>query len=254
MSDYNPFSLTGKRILITGASSGIGRACAIECSKLGANIILVARRETELQKTKDTLAEGEHSIQVADLAIGGELVGWCKNVASNCGTIDGIIHAAGISQTLPIRATSFEEYRAVMSTNLDAAFLLAKGIRQRGVRGVSCSIVFVGSVMSLVGQPGLVAYSASKSALVSMTKSLALELANEHIRVNLLAPGHVQTAMATQAEAAIPPEAMTAIIRNHPLGIGSPDDIAHAAAYLLSDASRWVTGTTMVVDGGYTAA
>lgn len=254
MSSYNPFSLVGKRILITGASSGIGRACAIECSKLGAEIVLVARREAELQKTKNALAEGRHHIRVIDLAIGEKLVGWCKEVTSHVGTIDGIVHAAGISKTLPVRATSFDDYRAVMNTNLDAAFFLAKGIRQRGVRGISCSIVFIGSVMSLVGQPGLVAYSASKSALVSMTKSLALELANENIRVNLLAPGHVQTAMAMQAEASIPPEAMETIAKNHPLGIGRPDDIAHAAAYLLSDASRWVTGTTMIVDGGYTAA
>jgi len=254
MSDYNPFSLADKRILITGASSGIGRACALECSKLGANVILVARRGDGLQRAKDLLAKGEHHIEIADLSVGEQLVGWCKDVSSRCGTIDGIVHAAGLSLTLPIRATTCEDVRSLMAINSDAAFFLSKGIRQRGVRAASCSIVFIGSVMSLVGQPGLVAYSASKGALVSMTKALALELAREQIRVNLLAPGHVHTAMAAQVEAAIPPEAMSEIIRNHPLGIGSPEDIAHAAAYLLSDAARWVTGSTLVVDGGYTSA
>jgi NAD(P)-dependent dehydrogenase (short-subunit alcohol dehydrogenase family) len=253
-NQHNPFSLDGKRIIITGASSGIGRACAIELSKLGATVILVARREDQLKETHRLLHGEGHLIEPFDLTRGEEIVIWMKNLCARSGNLDGLLHSAGIIATLPIRATSQEVFRNIISANLESAYFLSKGFRQKGVRNQSGSLVFISSVMGIVGQPGLSAYCASKGGLVTLAKALALELAREAIRVNVIAPGIVRTDMANSIENSIPADSMMAIEASHPLGIGRPQDIAHAAAYLFSDASRWVTGATLVVDGGYTAA
>lgn len=253
-SNVNPFSLAGKRILVTGASSGIGRSCAIELSKLGAQIILVARNQDRLEETRRLMAGEDHQIESFDLTRCDEIVSWMKALARDTGPLDGLLHSAGISLTLPIRATDGENFRRIISTNLESAFFLCKGYRLKGVRSHSCSIVLIGSVMSLVGQPGLSAYCASKGALITLAKALALELASEKIRVNVIVPGHVQTPMAEAVENSLPDHAMSVIRANHPLGIGRPEDIAYAAAYLLSDAAAWVTGSSLIVDGGYTAS
>jgi NAD(P)-dependent dehydrogenase (short-subunit alcohol dehydrogenase family) len=250
----NPFSLLGKTILVTGASSGIGRSCAVEFSKLGARLILVARRDEQLKETLRLMAGDGHHIEPYDLTRGEEIVSWMKALAMKTGLLDGMVHAAGISTTLPVRATSQDTFRHIISINLESGYFLCKAFRQRGVRNHTSSVALIGSVMSLVGQPGLSAYCASKGALLTMAKSLALELAAEKIRVNVIAPGHVQSPMAEAVERSLPEEAMKALRANHPLGTGRPEDVAYAAAFLVSEAGRWITGTTLVVDGGYTAA
>jgi NAD(P)-dependent dehydrogenase (short-subunit alcohol dehydrogenase family) len=254
ISSQNPFCLQGKRILVTGASSGIGRTCAIELSKLGAQIVLLARNRERLEGTQNLMSGNGHLIETLDLTCSDEIVPRMKALAATSGPLDGLIHSAGISTTLPIRATDSEAFRRIISINLESAFFLCKAFRQKEVRSQTGSIVLIGSVMSVVGQPGLSAYCASKGALVTMAKALALELAREKIRVNVLAPGHVQTPMVDTVEKRLPEEAMGVIRANHPLGVGRPEDVAFAAAYLLSSAAAWVTGTTLVVDGGYTAA
>ena len=253
-SSDNPFSLVGKTILVTGASSGIGRSCAVEFSKLGARLILVARRDEQLRETLLLMAGDGHHIEPYDLTRGEEIVPWMKALAMKTGLLDGLVHAAGIYTTLPARATSQDTFRRIISINLESAFFLCKAFRQRGVRNHTGSVALIGSVMSLVGQPGISAYCASKGALVTMAKSLALELAGEKIRVNVIAPGHVHTPMSEAVENTLPEEALKVIRANHPLGTGRPEDVAYAAAFLLSEAGRWITGTTLVVDGGYTAA
>jgi len=137
--------------------------------------------------------------------------------------------------------------------NFTAGLMLAKGFRQRGVAVNPSSIAFIGSVAGLTGQPGLVAYSASKGAVFAMTRTLALELASEGIRVNAVSPGLVKTNMARQTEETLTTDHYQELEQSHPLGLGAPDDIAHAVAYLLSDTGRWITGSTLVVDGGFTA-
>jgi NAD(P)-dependent dehydrogenase (short-subunit alcohol dehydrogenase family) len=251
--ENSPFSLAGKKILITGASSGIGRCCAIELSKLGASTILVARNDRSLLTTHQMLTGGNHSIEVYDLTCGEELVGWLKEVANRNGLIDGLIHSAGITKTMPIRATNQELYRQIMSINLESSYFLSKAFRQRGVCNHPASIVLMSSIAGIVGQAGLSAYCASKGALLTLAKSLAIELAPEGIRVNAIAPGLISTPLVTAEASTVPTRTLETVIARHPLGIGTPEDVAYAAAYLVSNAARWVTGTTLIVDGGYTA-
>ena len=250
----NPYSLADKRILITGASSGIGRSCAVELSRLGAQIILVARSAKQLEETRASMQGVIHHVERFDLTCGERVVPWMKELSRKIGTIDGIVHSAGVFLAMPIRATTQEMFEKIISANLTSSYFLAKAFRQRGVKGPKGSMVFIGFVMSFVGQPALSAYCCSKSALTALSKALALEFASEGIRVNVVAPGSVSTPMAKIGETTLPEAAFKEIESKHPLGIGAPEDIAYACGYLLSDASRWVTGTTLVVDGGYTAA
>ena len=251
----NPMDLSGRTILVTGASSGIGRQTSVVLAELGARILLVARRREELERTATLLDPGEHRVEPFDLADLDAIPLWLKGLAERAGPIDDLVHSAGVHFTLPLRATPSRQYADLMRVNVDAAFFLAKGFRQKSVRrpGSTSGIVFLSSVMGLIGQAGISAYSASKGALVSMAKSLALELAREGIRVNCVAPGVVRTEMAENAEQVLTPEQYQAIAALHPLGIGTPRDAAQAIAFLLAETGRWITGTTLVVDGGYTA-
>ena len=249
----SPFSLVGKKILITGASSGIGRSCAIELSKMGASIILVSRSEKSLDETKSLLHGDNHAVEPFNLSRGDGIFNWLREVAQKHGSIDGLIHSAGISRTMPVRAMSNELFNQIMSINLEAAYFLSKAFRQKGVCRQPASLVYISSVMGIAGASGLSAYCASKGALLSLAKSLAIEWASEGIRVNAIAPGLIQTALVDAEAESLPVTSLDAVIARHPLGIGFPEDVAYAAAFLQSNASRWVTGTTLIVDGGYTA-
>jgi NAD(P)-dependent dehydrogenase (short-subunit alcohol dehydrogenase family) len=249
----NPFSLKDKLILITGASSGIGRQTAIECSRMGARLILVARRVEELEKTRDDLCGGDHVIVPQDLSIGEKLVPWVRELSTKHGVLDGLVHSAGFAITMPIMATTEPMYRQMMSINLDASYWLLKGFRQRGSHSATASVVLIGSVSGIVGVPGLTSYCASKAGLIGLTHAAALELVKDSIRVNTISPALVDTELAKTYSEAIPTEKKAETLSLHPMGLGRAEDVAYAAVYLLSNASRWVTGINLVVDGGYTA-
>jgi 3-oxoacyl-[acyl-carrier protein] reductase len=251
----NPMDLSGRTVLVTGASSGIGRETSVVLAELGASLVLTGRRREELDRTAAALPPGGHHVEPFDLADLDAIPSWIKGLAERTGPLDDLVHSAGVHFTLPLRATATRQYADLMRVNVDAAFFLAKGFRQKGVRraGSRSGIVLLSSVMGLIGQTGIAAYSASKGALVSMARSLALELAREGIRVNCVAPGVVRTRMAENAEQVLTSEQYQAIEALHPLGIGTPRDAAHAIAFLLAESGRWITGTTLVVDGGYTA-
>jgi NAD(P)-dependent dehydrogenase (short-subunit alcohol dehydrogenase family) len=253
MSFPNPFSLEGKHILVTGASSGIGREVAVWLSSQGARITLVARDQQRLEETRQRLTGDGHSIAAVDFLTTVDVSAWMKGLAKQSTPFDGLVHAAGIQAPMPIRATSLSHWEKIMATNVTSSFSLIKAFRQKGVCQGASSIVLISSVMAKAGEPALLGYCASKGAVESMVRAAAIELAREGIRVNCVAPGVVKTEMADTLKDLVGVDSMELIERKHPLGFGSPADVAYAVNYLLSPAARWVTGTSLVVDGGYLA-
>lgn len=169
------------------------------------------------------------------------------------GPLDGVVHSAGISETKPIRIWNTRDTDAMMKINLYPCFALAKGLRRKASHKQGASLVFVSSIAGISGRPGLAVYSASKAAVVGLTKCLARELISDGVRVNCVAPAMVQTDMADLLHRDMTNEQVENIIRAHPMGFGKPRDVANSIAFLLSDASRWITGITLVTDGGCTA-
>lgn len=245
--------MSGRTVLVTGASAGIGRDVAILLGELGARVILVGRNQDRLDAALAKLSGSGHLVEPFDLNQLEEIPGWMKRLAEKAGELHGVVHCAGVGQTMPLRATTVRSAEDLMRVNVLAALMLAKGLRQKGVRAADASLVLVASVMGLVGAPGCAVYCASKGAIISMTRALALELAAEKIRVNCVAPAFVKTEMLEELKSVAGADQMAAVEALHPLGFGEPRDVSHSIAFLLSPASRWMTGSTMTVDGGYTA-
>lgn len=248
-----PMDLTGRAVLVTGASSGIGRETAIVLSGLGARAIVTSRRTEQLEITLARMAAGAHAVEQFDLDQLELIPEWIKGLAGRYGPLNGLVHAAGIRRTGALRTLSIEVLHQTFRANLDSAVLLAKGFRQKGCCRATASIVFLSSVSALAGAPAIAPYAASKAALIGLTKSLAIELAREGIRVNCIAPGMVQSEMTDQIRQSLTADQFAAVVAQHPLGLGTTWDVACAAAYLVSDASRWMTGHSLVLDGGFSA-
>ena len=247
-------SLQGKRILVTGASSGIGRETSIILSKLGAEVVLLARNRERLEETYRKLEGNGHSIYEYDLEQLDNIPKLLKTIATEQGPLSGMFHAAGIEATLALNAIKEEKVEPVFKTSAFATLMLAKGFSHKDVRQATTSIVVMSSVAGLVGNKGLSLYSASKAAVDGAVRALAVELAQKNIRVNSIAAGLVKTQMYEDLVKRAPIEAIKKKMERYPLGFGHPEDAAMAAAFLLSDASKWITGTTMVVDGGFTTS
>lgn len=248
------FNLKNKNIIATGASSGIGRQCAITFSQLGANIILIARNEERLKETFNKLDKGNHLFISQDITEYAKLEEVINNAVDKVGKISGFVHSVGIEMTLPLRSMQPSYYEDMFAVNVISGFELARIISKKKYLGEKgTSFVFISSVMGILGQPGKVAYCASKGALILGAKAMALELAKKNIRVNCILPGVVETEMSNKMFQGLSEESKKEIIDMHPLGLGKPEDIANTCAFLLSDASRWVTGTNLIVDGGYSA-
>lgn len=249
------FSLSGKKIIITGASSGIGRMCSVVCSQRGGKVILFGRDRTRLN---DTLSQMEnssgHSAISVDLRDYEKVENIIDDIISRTGKIDGLINCAGISTTLPLNMARPEKLDEFFSINVHAAINLTRiVVRRSNFSDEGGSIIFVSSVMSETGATGKTIYCLTKGALVAGSKSIAIELAPRNIRVNCVSPGVVETPMSQGAAYSRNEESLKTIRDLHPLGLGKPVDIANTCAFLLSDAARWITGTNLIVDGGYLA-
>ena len=250
----NPMDLGGAGVLVTGASSGIGREVAILLSQLNARVILTGRNEERLQQTRESLHGEGHRVEAFDLSQTDEIPKWMQSVTASAGPLHGIVHAAGKQSAMPIRFATEKRVDDLVRTNLYSAIMLARGFSHKSCHTpAGGSLVFLSSVTAFTGKPAISVYGATKGALVSFTKSLAIELAPDRIRVNCVAPGFVKTEMLEELRALLTDEQIKTLEDAHPLGFGTPRDVANAAAFLLADTGKWITGSTLVLDGGYSA-
>ncbi len=250
----NAYSLHGKRILVTGASSGIGKACALVCASLGAELILIGRDEARLkQVAEEASANGvTHYPITMDLREDGVLKKVIENYVAKCGPLNGFIHSAGIEHSSPLSFLKKVQFDELFAVNFFSGIELAQATAKKGAfNKEGASFVFVSSILSVNAQKNTLLYAASKGALNAAMRTLALELAPKKIRVNAVLPSVVETELIKAVFNKIPEEAISMRRKEHPLGFGNPDDVAYACAYLLSDVTKWVTGTELIVDGGF---
>lgn len=245
---YNPFSLEGKTILVTGASSGIGRATAVECSKLGATVILTGRNEARLQETLSMMEGDTHQIIIADLATDDGV----QCLVDNCPKLDGLVNNAGYTHTMLTNFINREALSQQLEVNTIAPILLFQRLLKAKKIGKGSSVVFTASISGLCcAGLGNVLYSTSKSAINGFVKNAALDLASRNIRINAVAPGMVDTHILDAGT--ISEEQLEAERQRYPMKrFGKPEEVAYAIIYLLSDASSFTTGSTIVLDGGFT--
>lgn len=247
--NYNPYSLEGKIILVTGASSGIGKCTAIECSKLGAKVIITARNAQRLQETYEELNGEGHQQIIADLSSSSTI----EELVNQFEKIDGVVSNAGIAITEPIAFYKEDELESVFKTNTFSMMLLTKFLVKKKKLNKGASIVYtasIGNVYSAGVANGI--YGASKCAIDGFMRTAAVELAPKGIRCNSVNPGMVHTNI-MDSNGRITMEQFEEDMKKYPLGrYGMPEDIAWAIIYLLSDASSWVTGTALKIDGGVT--
>lgn len=248
---YNPFSLEGKTVLVTGASSGIGRGIAIECSKMGAKVVINGRNKERLQKTFDQL-EGEGHIQiVADLSKQEDI----ERLANEVPELNGFVNSAGIPKICPVKRIDRQTLEEIMNVNAFGPILLTSQLLRKKKLQKKSSIVLIASISGVcMANTGEGPYAATKAALAGYTKTAAFELAAQGTRVNTICPGLVPTEILTLSNEMFSEDQLKeTMYGRYPLKrVGTPEDIANGAIYLLSDASSWVTGINLVIDGGYT--
>lgn len=245
-----PYDLTGKRILVTGASSGIGRACAICAAELGASVVITGRRADALRVTLSMCAGSGHLIVAGDISSPD----FVRVLAESAGKLDGLVHAAGIGPMCPVGMLTEDHVEMVMRTNYYSFLELVKYYSKNKYRNAHFSIVAVSSVSSSSGWGGGVVYCGSKGALSSSVRALAMELAPRGIRVNAVCPSNIRTPMYEAGASAMNDEdSLKELIKKQPLGLGEPEQVGWPVCFLLSEASSFITGVNLPVDGGYLA-
>lgn len=242
----NPFSLDGKTILVTGASSGIGRSTAVECSKMGAKLVITGRNEGRLKETMDMLIGEDHKYIVADLTRIEEI----ENLVSQLPVINGLVNNAGLNIVGLVQFIKQDDLFRIIDSNLNAPILLTNKLVKNKKISKGGSIVFTSSIGKSIVAPGNSMYAATKGGLSAFMKNAALELAAKSIRCNAVLPGMVETPLKS-GKNTITEEQWEINRQLYPLKrFGLPEDVAYAIIFLLSDASAWVTGVELVIDGG----
>ncbi len=239
--------------MVTGAASGIGRATALLLSEMGAKVLLVDINEEQLKEVQSE-CRGITDILVLDLTDAETIKGAVKEKVAIFGKLHGFVHCAGIPYIAPLKVVNAEKAEKVYKLNTYAAIELAKACSNKQIyAGEHGSFVLISSVYGLVGSAANVGYAMSKGAIVAITKSLAMELVNNGIRVNCVAPGFIKTPMADKVDGMMDSDYDDRLNALHPMGLGNPEDIANAILFLFSDMSKWMTGAVLNVDGGFTA-
>lgn len=245
MTAFNPFSLEGKTILVTGASSGIGRGIAVTCSKMGATVILNGRNQPKLESTLSLLEGHEHNVIAADLTNSEHIFRMVKELPP----LDGVVHCAGIGQRVLCKVATETDVNSVMDSNFKGPVLLQSELLKQKKIKKGASIIFIASMATWSPSIGNAFYSASKGAIVSYANCLSLELAPRNVRVNCISPAMVWTDLVIQE--GVDEEQLKIDELKYPLKrYGTPDDIANLAVYMLSDASTWMTGSNVKISGG----
>ena len=245
----NPFSLEGKTILVTGASSGIGRGIAIACAQMGGTVILNGRNEERLQETLSMMEGKNHQILVGDLAQQEDL----QRMADTLPELQGWVNSAGIPKVCPIKHFDRNDVEEIFNINITSTMLLLSMLVKKKKLKRGASVVLISSISGVyVGTAGDTSYCASKGAVNGFTKGAAIELAGQGIRINSINPGLVPTSILDLANAKSgDTHVVDTMMEKYPLKrLGKPDDIGNGAVYLLSDASSWITGQNLVIDGG----
>lgn len=237
--------LSNKHILVTGASSGMGRVFSQMIAKEGAIVTIVARNEERLQQTLDSLDGKGHDYKVCDLTDENQM----KNIISDMTPIDGVVFCAGINDYVPVKFLKQEKIDRIFQTNYFSEILLTQMLLKRKLIKKRASLVYISSLSSVLGVQGTLLYASSKAAINSAVKVIAAELAPQGIRANAICPGIVKTEMLSGTN--IDEEAFMKQAEDYPLGLGTPEDVGNAVIYHLSDGSRWLTGQSMILDGGY---
>lgn len=253
----NPFSLSGKTIMVTGANSGIGAQCAIDCAAMGARVVLVARNEERLQSVLLQMSGEGHRYYVLDLETlvdSSQDVGkkFMSHVVEENGKLDGLVHAAGVEKTLPLKLLKPQDYQHILNINAVSAFELVRQCNNKSFFNDGGHIVLIASITAVIGRGGTAAYAASKGAMVSAIRSMVPELARKKITINCISPGTILTPLMQNFLSTLSEEDYAKRVSGFPLGLGETTDISHACVYLLSDAARWITGQNLIIDGGYT--
>ena len=245
---HNPFTLESKRIFVSGASSGIGKSIAIECSRMGASLYLTGRNPERLNNTFLQLEGGNHIQIVADLQTDEGK----KAVVDQAPILNGIVHCAGITRPVPFQFSGEEVINDIMQINFNSPAIISQQLVKNKKINKGASIVFISSVAGVsCSWMGNSAYSASKGAINGLVKGMALDLAPSRIRVNSVNPAMIDTNIL--AEGAITEEQLKEDMNRYPLKrYGKPEEVALLVIYLLSDASSWMTGSSLIIDGGYT--
>jgi len=243
---FNPFSLEGKTILVTGASSGIGRETAVVCSKMGAEVVLTARNTERLEQTLSMMAGSNHKIITADVTVQEDV----DRIAAEVPALNGVVHCAGVGDRTLLKMVREKDIERVMKANFNAPVLLQRALLKKKKIQSQASIVLIASRAPFAPAPGNGIYAASKGALLAYAKVLGLELASQTIRVNSVCPAMVWTDL-VQRDAEINGVDYSLVEQSYPLKrFGKPEDIANLVVYLLSDASEWMTGSSIDITGG----